>query len=186
MNKINTIFIGDSLTYGYGVDKKSCWVYKLSKELNISYLNKGLNGDTTSSMLERYYEDVVIYNPKYVFIMGGSNDLLCMRSSSSIIENISLMIKDSINKSNILIGIPPCIVSEMAFNLFSPSSSYKYAEKELIVLRKKLIELCIKYKIKYIDFYEETKNKKELFLDGIHLTKEGHNILYKKALKAFL
>lgn len=186
MNQIDTIFIGDSLTYGYGVAKKSSWVYKLSERLNISYLNKGINGDTTPSMLLRYYEDVTAYNPKRVFIMGGSNDLLCMRSVESIIENISLMIKDSLNKSSIIIGIPPAIIGEMAFHLFSPSLSYKYAQESIVILRKELIKMCKNYNITYIDFYAETENRKDLYLDGIHLTRDGHDILYKKALKAFL
>ena len=79
------IFFGDSLTYGYGVSKENSWVYRSSNELHINYLNKAQNGDTTPSMLSRYYSDVLKYKPARIFIMGGTNDLLCGRSVASII-----------------------------------------------------------------------------------------------------
>ena len=74
------IFFGDSLTYGYGVQKEKSWVYLIGNILNLNYLNKGQNGDTTPSMLSRYYSSVLKYNPSKIFIMGGTNDLLCGRS----------------------------------------------------------------------------------------------------------
>ena len=110
-NNKDIIFFGDSLTYGYGVQKEKSWVYLIGNILNLNYLNKGQNGDTTPSMLSRYYSSVLKYNPSKIFIMGGTNDLLCGRSISSIIENIEIMIKDAyaIN-SHVILGIPPRII----------------------------------------------------------------------------
>ncbi len=183
---IDAIFLGDSLTFGYGVPKDSCWVTKIINYFNFNALNKGINGDTTASMLSRFHNDVIKYNPKIVFIMGGSNDLLLNRPVSYIIENIELMITDSLSqKFNVIIGLPPFIVSKMAYGLFSPFSDYELVENNLIILREQLINLCLKYNIKYIDFYSLTSGKTELYLDGIHLNKEGNQALFNTALSLF-
>lgn len=185
-NNFDTIFFGDSLTFGYGVPKHDSWVYKLMQNFSFTSSNKACNGDTTPSMLSRYYNDVLIYCPSKIFIMGGTNDLLLGRSVVSIIDNLELMIKDGINiNSEVIIGIPPKIIGQMANKLFSPSHLYVYAEKELLELKNELIKLCINYSIQYINFYDLTLYKNDIYLDGIHLTSFGHQLMYKEALLYF-
>ncbi|WP_394854996.1 GDSL-type esterase/lipase family protein [Clostridium lamae] len=191
MNHNNFIFIGDSLTFGYGVNKNKCWIEILrdsilSSSINLNIINKGINGNTTTDMLNRFTEDVIKLNPYTVFIMGGTNDLLSNRHLSLILDNIELMIKEAQTKTNnIIIGIPPRIVKEDAYRLFMPSSTYDYCENTLPILRDKLIKLCESYKVKYIDFYNLTANlnQKEIYLDGIHLNENGHKILFESFIK---
>ena len=103
-------------------------------------------------MLNRFYTDVVLNNPKYIFIMGGTNDLLLGRSIDTIIENINLMILDAKKISaKTYIGIPPCIIKDLAERLFMPSDFYTYAEKSLPLLKEALISLCKKHKIQYVN-----------------------------------
>ena len=185
-NNFDIIFFGDSLTFGYGVSKQNSWVYKLTQKLSFSSLNKACNGDTTTSMLSRYYNDVLIHYPHKIFIMGGTNDLLLGRSVTSIIDNLEIMIKDGMNiNSEIIIGVPPVIVGQIASRLFSPSHLYSYTESELLKLKYELIKLCNNYKIQFINFYDLTLDKNNIYLDGIHLTSLGHELLYKEALRYF-
>ena len=185
-NNFDVIFFGDSLTFGYGVPKQNSWVYKLTQNFSFSSLNKACNGDTTTSMLSRYYNHVLIHCPSKIFIMGGTNDLLLGRSVASIIDNLEIMIKDGVNiNSEIIIGIPPKIIGKMANSLFSPSHLYAYAESELLTFKNELIKLCINYKIPFINFYDLTLNKNDIYLDGIHLTSFGHELMYEEALRHF-
>lgn len=186
MNQNNPylILIGDSLTFGYGVSKKDSWVYKLQEKFTSKIiLNKGINGDTTSSMLTRYYKDVLSKNPKKIFIMGGTNDLLCGRNVDYIVKNLELMIKEGLgNNSEIIIGIPPIIIKDLAETLFMPSNYYKYCDENLSSLRSHIINLQKKYPFKYVDFYTLTKNhtlSEKIFLDGIHLNIKGNLLLFK-------
>lgn len=186
---IDFIFLGDSLTFGYGVKPKENWVHKLSESLEINILNKGINGNTTTDMLFRFYEDVISNSPKTLFIMGGTNDLLSNRPVATIINNIEMMIKEASAKNiKIIIGIPPIIDAAMAKSLFIPSLTYDYCHKNLAVLRMKLINLCNSYSLKYIDFYEASKSTLEnnIFIDGIHFNAKGQNILFNKAKEAFI
>ena len=183
---IDILFFGDSLTFGYGVRKQDSWVYKIIQNLCYTSLNKACNGDTTSSMLSRYYNDALKYSPSNIFLMCGTNDLLMGRSVKAIIENIELMIKDALDiNSNIIVGIPPAIISKMANTLFTPSSLYEYAENELKTLKNELISLCNNYNIEFINFYDLTLNNTNIYLDGIHLTALGHELMYQKALPYF-
>lgn len=180
---IDLIFFGDSLTYGYGVSRENSWVYRSGAELGINYINKAQNGDTTPSMLSRYYSDVIKYKPSRIFIMGGTNDLLCGRSVSSIIENIEIMIKDAYEiNSKVILGIPPALIPSMAEKLFIPSSFYNYAEQNLSKLKNELISLSNKYKTDLINFYNINFTK-DLYIDGLHLTSKGNEIMFKEAIK---
>lgn len=181
----NFVFLGDSLTFGYGVKPNEGWVYLLSKYTDYNIINKGINGDTTVSMMDRFYNDVASNNPDYIFIMGGTNDLLLGRSLKYIIDNISELINDSKKlTSNIIIGIPPVINKEMANNLFMPSPLYTYCSNSLIELKNELIELCNKNKIKYIDFYSISLNNidKNILSDGIHYNFLGNTIFFQEFL----
>ena len=48
---------------------------------------------------------------------------------------------------------PPIIFGDMANDLFCPSSFYTYTEETLAILHEKIIELCDKYSVSYVDFY---------------------------------
>lgn len=189
-NSVDLVLIGDSLTFGYGVPKKDSWVYKLQEKYPYkNILNKGINGDTTSSMLTRYYKDVLIKKPKNIFIMGGTNDLLSGRNVDYIVKNIEIMIKEGLeNNSNIIVGIPPIIIKDLAETLFMPSNYYKNCDENLSSLRESIINLQKKYPFKYIDFYTLTKNhvlSEKIFLDGIHLNIKGNTLLLNCFLDVF-
>ena len=191
MSSDKFIFIGDSLTFGYGVPKNKSWIeifkdYCLYSNINFSIINKGINGNTTTDMLNRFTEDVTILNPKSVFIMGGTNDLLSNRPLNLILDNIELMLKEALTKTNnVFIGIPPRIIKEDAYRLFMPSSTYDYCESKLTILREGLINICKNYDLKYIDFYNISLNldPKEIFLDGIHLNERGHKLIFSEFIK---
>ncbi len=184
--KNNFVFLGDSLTFGYGVNKKDCWVELLKSNSNINIINKGINGSTTTNMLVRFNKDMLSLKPKRAFIMGGTNDLLCNRTISSIISNIELMIKDlKLINASIIIGIPPDIIVEDAYNLFMESPTYDYCKKSLPILKEKLISLCDNYGCDYVDFYSLTKNniQKNIYVDGIHLNPQGQQLILNEFLK---
>lgn len=178
--------IGDSLTYGYGLAKNKSWVSLLGNCLDIEVINKGINGDTTPSMLNRLYENLIKYKPSITFIMGGTNDLLCGRKISNIVDNIEEMILEALsNNSNVVIGIPPIIIQEMAEELFMPSQLYDYCFSSLPKLRTSLIKVCKKHHIKYIDFYNLSLRNidKNIFIDGIHLNSLGNKLMKDEALR---
>ena len=70
------VCLGDSLTYGYGVPRRDCWVSLAAEMTGHTIVNKGVNGDTAGGMLARFRRDVAEEAPGLLFVMGGGNDIL--------------------------------------------------------------------------------------------------------------
>lgn len=62
------VFLGDEITETWGTGKAKFFSGK-------SYLNRGINHQTTPQMLVRFRQDVISLKPKVVVIQGGSSDL---------------------------------------------------------------------------------------------------------------
>lgn len=187
------ICIGDSLTTGFGINKEFSWFELLKSSSNFELINKGVNGDTTTGILSRYYKDVIINSPCYLFIMAGTNDFLLNRSLNSVEENLSLIIKEAL-ENNIapFIGIPPIIDESLAIKQWDSNINYSIVNNKLKSYRSYIITLCKKLNLKYIDFYSlfNDINKKHtgnsLYLDGIHPNKYTHKAIFEKIKKVIL
>lgn len=186
------VCIGDSLTYGYGVFRAQCWVELIKSKLNIPIINKGVNGDTTAGMLSRSYIDVIKNDPTHVIIMVGSNDLIANRSLNMIQNNITELIKESIEYKIIpIIGIQMPIDKALAERKWSEDPDYDTINSSIEDYRKWLLKFSDKNNIACIDFYgcfeENLKNKspKELYIDGLHPTVLGHQLMAECAIDVF-
>lgn len=178
------VCIGDSLTFGYGVPSNCSWVWLIKESLQMEVLNKGANGDTTSGMLSRFYEDVVKSHPNYVIITGGSNDFMSNRPLKMVTDNLTLIVKEALNSSIIpIMGIEPAIDKTMAEKKWDGTLDYKKINKIQEDYRNWAIEFCDKNKLHYIDYYncfmENSKdtNVHHLFVDGLHPSILGHKLM---------
>lgn len=186
------VCIGDSLTYGYGVFRAQCWVELIKNKLNIPIINKGVNGDTTTGMLSRSYIDVIKNDPTHVIIMGGSNDFIANRSLHMIQENITELIKESLDYNIIpIIGIEMPIDKTLAKSKWSESPDYDSINSLIDDYRKWLLKFSLETNMACIDFYScfneslENKNPKELYIDGLHPTVLGHKLMAECAADVF-
>lgn len=177
---VKILFIGDSLTFGFGIKKEDRWVNLCSKTLNIITINKGLNGDSTSGMLCRSYEDIILNSPSYVCIMGGTNDFFMNLSVDSVIENLILLSKEAINNNIIPILCTPIPVNaEMAKSFWDEFIDYEAVNSKLIQLKYRIKDFCENNNIFYIDMHSlYCKNSYEiLYIDGVHPNKIGHDLI---------
>lgn len=62
------VFLGDSITQGWGVDFKQAFP-------GMKLANRGIGGDTTRGMLLRLKEDVLALHPQAVVLLMGTNDI---------------------------------------------------------------------------------------------------------------
>ncbi|MHC1684505.1 MAG: GDSL-type esterase/lipase family protein [Clostridiaceae bacterium] len=181
------VALGDSLTFGYGVPPYKSWVDLLNLQYNSKIVNKGINGDTSFGLINRFYEDVICEKPDKLIITIGCNDLLMGRDVDSTIDNIKFLIEES-SKNNIstIVGITPPIVPHLAASYWEDGVDYDEIENNLNIFVKKLIDFCKTNKIQYVDFFNglkeafNTYKDKELYSDGIHPTELGHKLMYEK------
>jgi acyl-CoA thioesterase-1 len=177
------VCFGDSITFGYGVKKEDSWVKILEDKYKIQIENRGINGDTTAGMLSRSYKDIIMSSPTHTIIMGGTNDFLCGRKVNQVSENICFILKECIyNKITPLLAIQPPIAKEKASVYWSNTVNYEEVNNNIFEYRNLIIKFAEEHNIEVIDFYSAFINLpnstlNNLFIDGVHPTKEGHLIM---------
>ena len=184
------VFIGDSITFGYGVCKERRWTNLLNLNPDIEIINKGVNGDTTAGILSRSYKDIISNHPNYTVILAGTNDLLLGRSLNSIEDNIQLLIKELTEHNITSIPVTPIpICSSMADTMWAEHLDYKQINEEIYNYRSFLIEYAYENKMEVIDFFPIIKGAAEnnknsfIYIDGIHPTEYGHKLMAQCAVK---
>ena len=140
-------FIGDSITWLWGLDyygKKTpadmvypidpmpSWAKIVGSNIylyfhkaffdNNNYINKGISGNNTTQMVNRYKTDILVHDPHCVVIMGGTNDLAQGTTKDVILYNIKTMAEEAeaLDIPVILCSVTPC--NDTYSNLNNPKT----------------------------------------------------------------
>ena len=148
-------------------------------EIHNNLINKGVSGETTPEMLNRFDADVLNLAPEAVIILAGINDIAQNTGYISISEtfnNIALMV-DLAKKNN----IKPVLCSVLPANELTSRPEIKPAEL-VIEHNQKLSAYCEKNNLVYIDYFSSMVGgskelRSELTYDGIHPDKKGYIIM---------
>jgi len=152
---------------------------------NIKVVNKGVNGDLTSGMLERFSTDVVDEKADYLIVLGGTNDIGWGLDLATIVHNLTSIYDAARNKS---ISAVACSVPSIL------------GYDELISPRLKLNTVIRteseKRKMPLLDLFTATADQRnnrlmeEYSADGLHLNSKGYErigkYIFEKWLKAVL
>ena len=176
----NIILFGDSITQFWSdFDPEFFKTHSL--------LNKGISGQTTTEMVDRFDNDVINYQPKKVVILAGINDIAENNGPialDAILHNIQIMVNkaDQHNIDVILCSLLPA-------NRFYWNPKIQPAEKvmELNSLLKNYAKLNA---IKFVDYFPSMVDATNVLLnhygsDGVHPNSEGY-INMKTILKPYL
>lgn len=97
LNAERLVFLGDSLTAGYGLDPENAYPAMVEKALRADdpetvVINAGLSGDTTAGGLQRV--DWILRQPMDVFFVAlGANDALRGLPVESTMDNLQAIIR---------------------------------------------------------------------------------------------
>ncbi len=170
---VKIVCLGDSITYGFPFGPAYSWVQMLSGNIEGEIINRGINGNTTTEMLERFDRHVLKNHPTHVIIMGGINDVLLRESFDRIIWNLRAMIeKARENDIQVILGIPT-VVDEPEF------------ERLIERIRVWMKDYARQNNIEIIDFaqafYDSNGHMRtELLLaDGGHPTEKGYQAMFE-------
>ena len=144
-NNQKIIFIGNSITEMW--TKKSFFF-----KSNTNFINKGISGQTTSEILNRFQNDVINKKPNTVIILAGINDIAenngpikIENIAKNIFKMVELAKKEKINT---------IICSVLPANKILWNKSIKPTFK-IIKLNMMLKQFCKNNKIEYVDYYSE-------------------------------
>ena len=183
LKTISVIFLGDSLTEGYGLDKDDSYPSQLEQKLNaitnkeglqIQAIHGGLSGDTTVGGLARI--DWFLKAPSdFVFVALGANDGLRGIEPSVMKDNLEQIIQkaQAVNSKVILAGM------QMPINY---GADFRRAFGEVFIQLQKEYDLYF-----YPFLLDGVASDEGLNLpDGIHPNAKGYEIISDKLTPFFL
>ena len=166
------VFFGDSIIAGWEIIYPEFFVNK-------TYINRGINSQTTSQMLIRFRQDVIELKPKIVVILAGTNDIAGNKgyvTLETILENLISMCESA--KAN-----------HIKIILCSVLPAYDYPWKpgqepagKIETLNGMIQKYAIASDIMYVNCYSEmVDNRKGLKViyseDGVHPNKAGYQVM---------
>ena len=185
----NTAFLGDS--YPHLVASE---LYLKYPELNIKVINKGISGDTSKMLIDRWQEDVLDNNPDILTILIGINDVWrhydCPDPSKRVskadyIKNMRYMIESLIHTAKKIIVLSPFYLEEdMTKPMKAQASEYINALRKLVTeydvvfidLQAEFEKLMKKYSAEQLSFKS----------DKIHPTMFGQYIISKLIIEELI
>ena len=151
---------------------------------NVVVVNKGVNGDSSDGMLERFDRSVAREKPNYVILWAGINDLYVGASLEHVAANIA-----ELTERTRLMGAAPIVCA------LTPVEGSPYFNERIRALNALIREHCEAKELLYVDLHSATANpEKRLDTrysdDGVHLSQEGYTVvahtIYLEAVKGIL
>ncbi|HEU4791881.1 MAG TPA: SGNH/GDSL hydrolase family protein [Flavobacterium sp.] len=166
------VFFGDSITEGWKTIHPDFFVGK-------SYINRGINGQTTSQMLLRFRPDVIKLKPKIVVILAGGNDI-AENTGPATFETIlgNLISMCELAKAN---NIEVILCSILPANDFPWKRGMEPVHK-IDALNEMILKYARVNNIAHADYFsamvDEQKGLKTIYSkDGVHPNKEGYLVM---------
>ncbi len=174
--KTTIVFLGDSLTAGYGVESQEAFPALLTPLLSakgyndIKLINAGISGSTTASALSRlkWYQRA---KPDILFLALGANDGLRGLSLTAMETHLEDTIKTALSSGMTII---------LAGMEIPPNYGPEYTRK----FKEVFPTLAAKYSIVFMPFLlqDVAGLSKYNQMDGIHPNKAGHLIVAANVL----
>lgn len=179
--KINLLFFGDSITFGWTAQGKAVWDREFT---GWTAGNFGVPGETSAGVLWRItHGEVAGLNPKAIVLLIGTNDLSEGTRPAGVIENIGTIVgefqKMAPEARVIIVGVLPR----------GPTENLAY-RKEIKAINEGLAKFDNGKKIRFLEFNAELLNQEnniseEMMPDYMHLSEKGYEV-WANALRPVL
>ena len=210
---VTYIFLGDSLTHGYGVPKGQGWVERLAHDLAFkdSYMqNHGKDGDTLQGMYNRLekilsaqvrapkphgsselVEEDASKTASTLCLLGGTNDILMGRSADYCFKKLQGLVglwEDSLGLDRVDLtsqgrGLVVALLPPLDYDPFDQNPI-------LEAYNAKIRSYAEKRGLALIDFYTPLKEASDFGLvvyeGDVHPNSLGYTIMYQAAKECLL
>ena len=185
------VAFGDSLTVGYQSPILGCELppptpyteflnerigkmpdFDMEDAPRVEFLNRGVVGELTEDMLDRFDRDVVKAEPDFVVILGGSNDLGWGVDPQSVAGNLAEMYREAVGH-----GIRPIACSVPSVLGFDDGIPPR------LVLNRLIKEYSAEHGQICVDLFAATcdsatgRLREEYSSDGLHLNASGYEAM---------
>lgn len=171
------LFIGDSLTEGYGVNQEQAFPALIEKELkktrpSIQVINAGVSGSLSSSGLSRLFWHLKGEKPDVLVLALGANDALKVTDVNVIRKNLAEIIAFALSKK-----IKVILAGMKVFKNYGSEYSKKFESIYADLARQYPSIVLYPFLLEGVAL-----NKKLILPDGLHPTADGHAVIAEKLL----
>ncbi|MDO4545987.1 MAG: GDSL-type esterase/lipase family protein [Bacillota bacterium] len=186
--KKKLVFIGNSIVNGFPLKRSQCFAGLIRQETGWDVINKGVNGQTTTDLDNRFDRDVLSHKPNMFFILSGTNDFIYGEATpEQAFANLEGMAKralSGIGADGIKYAEPNTITPvfltpiptdpEMASRLWMAGAGVDYQR-----VNRQMFELTTRIKAAAFDFIDLNGSYQQCgqYHDGVHPTEEGHRFI---------
>jgi lysophospholipase L1-like esterase len=175
------VFLGDSIT-----DYWKLADYFPGK----SYINRGIDGQTTPQMLVRFRQDVIDLHPKALVVLAGTNDIAGVTGPARN-EDIEANYASMAELAR-LHRVRVVFASLLPVNNYTDDAKESFAlrpRERILALNAWLKNYCAKNGFVYLDYFSAVADdkgmlKRDLSDEGLHPNAAGYRIMAPLAEKA--
>lgn len=165
-----TVIAGDSITEIFNMDLFNSYI----KESGKLVYNRGISGDTSNKLLERFDSNVLALKPSNLVLLIGTNDLSLISDVDYVFSNISEIVDKALNSDpdmNIILQ-----------SVYPVTYINRRKNRLISALNEKLRAMCSEKNITYLDVYPLLLDKKggfnsEYTYDGLHPNVRGFEVV---------
>ena len=176
-----TVLLGDSITDFFN------WYelfYDFSKVSGQAVYNRGISGDTTDRLLERFNENVLNINPKNIVLLIGTNDISRGVPLPITVENVNKIIEMAKEKCP---NVNFVLQAVYPINRGMRDKFEKRSNEKIELMNKEFIKLSKKYGCVWLDVTDKLKDetgnlKKEYTFDGLHLNVSAYKVIAENVI----
>ncbi len=179
---------GDSLTAGFGALPQDGWFARTSRALpDVSFVNHGVCGGFFSDILLSASETAA--HPEEgeaLFLMGGTNDILCGRR----LDSLKLLAEEKIRALSLrlplILGTPLLATKASVSCGWQADWAFEENQKSLAAYAEFLRALAAALRLPLIDFQKEFPADDAYYTDGIHPNADGYALMSRIALPVLI
>ena len=169
-------FMGDSITQMWNEDQYGHPNFFLKND----YLCKGISGQTTTQMIERFKRDILDDDPGCVVICAGTNDLAgnggTPLTPEEVLDNLIVMVEMAVR-----MDMPVIMCSLLPASRYYWNPSIQPAET-IVTLNAMIKEYAEANGHTYVDYWTPMANENKglpskYSSDGVHPTKAGYRVM---------
>ena len=170
--EVRVVFFGDSITDAWGR-------YHGKFFPGMPWVNRGISGQTTPQMLDRFHQDVLALHPKAVVILAGINDIAGNTGPETLPE-----IEDNFRA---MVALANAAHVHVVLSSVLPASHFPWRpgvdpSGEVVALNTWLRTFAAEQGATYLDYYAallgpDGGTKAEYTLDGIHPNDAGYAVM---------
>lgn len=188
--------LGDSITAGPGVPAAKRWTSLVAQRTGWTVVNCGVSGDTGLGMLLRLQTllaqklSPAMYagEQPWVYLWGGCNDIFCCGTDSCARLPMATMLHQLLSAGiQPVVGLPLPVIACDVPSPWAETADFPAAEKMLGRYSAWLAGFCASFHVETVDFQpdfmqENGLARRELFLDGLHPTVQGHSLVASRLI----